>query len=254
MLTLAFNKEFLHAAKKISDVLKVTYKYYRQTKVAAKGHKHIAQDDLFKISKAWAHELVEIAGFKLSTTGEAEVAEPCIFVGNHISYLDIATLMTAAPAVFVAKNEIKKWPLFGNAAKVSGTMFVKRGSKKSRKKTYDLVGEAILKRKQSVIIFPSGTTCLDETKEWRWGAFEIAKKFAIPMQPFRLTYNPLRASAFVGHDLMIPHMLKLFGHKEIKIKLEFGKSFLVKDVKEDCERVRLWTQEFLQHDKKPAKT
>ena len=250
MLKLEFNKQFLEAAQKFGDVLKITYKYYRQTKVAAKGHKHIKPADLFTISKAWAHDLVKRSGFKLTATGEAQVETPHIFVGNHLSYLDIAILMTRAPAVFVAKNEIKKWPLFGSAAKVSGTMFVKRGSKKSRKKTNESIGEAVLKRKQSVIIFPSGTTCLDESKPWRWGAFEIAKKFDIPVQPFRLTYKPLRETAFIGNDLLIPHMLRLFSLPDVTITLEFGNSFFVKDVKEDCDRVRLWTQEWFLGDKK----
>src|SRR5947207_14826190 len=36
-----------------------------------------------------------------------------LLVSNHLSYLDILLLGSLSPAVFVAKSEVKHWPVFG---------------------------------------------------------------------------------------------------------------------------------------------
>src|SRR5688572_27088565 len=55
---------------------------------------------------------------------------PCphdgLLVSNHLSYLDILVLVTLTPAVFVSKSEVKRWPVFGWFARMSGTVFLDR--------------------------------------------------------------------------------------------------------------------------------
>src|SRR5262249_41080747 len=36
-----------------------------------------------------------------------------LLVCNHLSYLDILVLGAVAPTIFVAKREVKHWPVFG---------------------------------------------------------------------------------------------------------------------------------------------
>ena len=40
-----------------------------------------------------------------------------LFISNHLSYLDIPILGSRFPLRFVAKSEVKSWPLFGFLAK-----------------------------------------------------------------------------------------------------------------------------------------
>ena len=54
--------------------------------------------------------------------------QPALWVSNHISWLDIAVIGSAARVFFLAKAEIEQWPVLGKLAKAGGTLFIKRGS------------------------------------------------------------------------------------------------------------------------------
>lgn len=45
---------------------------------------------------------------------------------NHLGYLDILVLSARIPVVFVAKREVRGWPLFGWFAERAGTRFIDR--------------------------------------------------------------------------------------------------------------------------------
>ena len=49
-----------------------------------------------------------------------------LLVSNHLSYLDILVLSSLTPALFVAKREVKTWPVFGWLAACGGTLFIDR--------------------------------------------------------------------------------------------------------------------------------
>jgi Acyltransferase len=48
-------------------------------------------------------------------------------VSNHLTYLDILVYGAVRPLVFVAKSEVRRWPLLGTLASLGGTIFVDRG-------------------------------------------------------------------------------------------------------------------------------
>ncbi len=80
-----------------------------------------------------------------------------LVVANHLSYLDIVILSAAMPCFFVAKAEIDKWPYFGKAARVGGTMFIDRSSLASAERVATMIGER-LKLPVPVLFFPEGTS------------------------------------------------------------------------------------------------
>ena len=80
-----------------------------------------------------------------------------LVVANHLSYLDIVILSAAMPCFFVAKAEIDKWPYFGKAARVGGTMFIDRSSLASAERVAAMIGER-LKLPVPVLFFPEGTS------------------------------------------------------------------------------------------------
>ena len=47
-------------------------------------------------------------------------------VSNHLTYLDILVYGAARPFLFVAKSEVRQWPLLGTLASLGGTIFVDR--------------------------------------------------------------------------------------------------------------------------------
>lgn len=49
-----------------------------------------------------------------------------VVASNHVSYLDIPVLAAATPQVFLAKSEVRDWPVVGWFARTAGTQFIDR--------------------------------------------------------------------------------------------------------------------------------
>lgn len=192
------------------------------------------------VKSRWAREILRTFRMDLTVSGRVD-AGPVLFVGNHVSYLDIPLLMAHAPVHFLAKREIGRWPLFGDAMRVGGTLFVDRSSKDSRAEAGHSLAKLVRHDGKAIAVFPSGTTTVDESVPWRQGVFRIAHEHGIPIQPFRLSYEPLRPAAFIGKDTFVPHLWKLLGLK-VKARLEFGETRRVEDPQRECTELWRWSQ------------
>jgi 1-acyl-sn-glycerol-3-phosphate acyltransferase len=80
-----------------------------------------------------------------------------LLVANHLSYLDIVLLSSLTPCVFVAKNEVKDWPVFGWFARLAGTVFVDRNDRRDAARANELIRSA-LREGALVVLFPEGTS------------------------------------------------------------------------------------------------
>jgi 1-acyl-sn-glycerol-3-phosphate acyltransferase len=58
--------------------------------------------------------------------GSAPALNCCMVVANHVSWLDIFVVHSLHPSHFVAKAEIRSWPLAGWLAEKAGTVFIAR--------------------------------------------------------------------------------------------------------------------------------
>jgi 1-acyl-sn-glycerol-3-phosphate acyltransferase len=77
--------------------------------------------------RRWHYKVVaRILGLRVIVRGNQSTARPQLVVCNHISYLDIIALGSAAEGAFVAKADIAKWPVFGIMAKAGRSIFVDR--------------------------------------------------------------------------------------------------------------------------------
>lgn len=192
------------------------------------------------LKKQWASDTLDEIGLKARVIGEISRDRSVLFVGNHLSYIDIVLLMRYVYGIsFVAKKEIEDWPLFGHGARAIGTIFVKRENAENRGLARIAIAEALREGKR-VAVFPSGTTCMNESKDWRRGAFEIARDEKVKIQPFRLTYSPLRTAAFIDDDALLPHMSRLIRTPNMTATLEFHPLIEVTD----AEEARLYCQDW----------
>ena len=92
---------------------------------------------------------VRIEGMPLKTS--------VLVAANHISWLDILALGGAAPVQFVARGDMRGWPLVGWAAGLNDTIFVARESRSSVRGQADLLREALAEGR-AIALFPEGTT------------------------------------------------------------------------------------------------
>ncbi len=207
----------------------------------AKKNPHLVSE----LKQKWAREVLKIVNVDVEIIGKPSLQPSLLFLGNHISYLDIPLLMAACEDIaFVAKSEVKVWPVIGKAAELIGTVFVQREKKESRAKAKLQIGEN-LKNKKRIALFPSGTTCITESKPWKNGAFDIAYRSKTMVQPFRLTYTPLREAAYIDDDTFISHLLNLFKHPRIQAKIEFHQPVAINDIEADCVYWQKWSKGLL---------
>lgn len=189
--------------------------------------------------KRWAESVLNYIGYDISHHGSFSNEGPRIYVGNHVSFLDILLLMATNPhIVFLAKKEVKSWPILGLAATRVGTLYVDRESKHDREKLRQQIGEQLIKNKSQLVIFPSGTTSLNEEKLWKKGIFEIAQHYQIPVQLFKIDYHPYHESSFIDDDSLIGKMTTQFGIRDKKAKVEWLESILVSHPENDAEQLR----------------
>jgi 1-acyl-sn-glycerol-3-phosphate acyltransferase len=80
-----------------------------------------------------------------------------MLAANHISWLDVYSLQTVCPARFVAKAEIRDWPLLGWLSRNAGTLFIERSKRSDTARINRHISEA-LAIGDRVAVFPEGTT------------------------------------------------------------------------------------------------
>lgn len=80
-----------------------------------------------------------------------------LIVTNHISWLDVFVLNAVVPMRFVAKSEVRRWPVIGWLCARAQTLFIERGSARSAARiNVQLVD--LLQRGECLAVFPEGTT------------------------------------------------------------------------------------------------
>lgn len=163
-----------------------------------------------RLAGAWHRVLLGILGVRVRRHG-ASVAGAHLSVANHISWLDISIINACEPVRFVAKAEIRSWPLAGWLASAAGSFYLRRG-KGDAPRLMDRLS-TYLRSGGSVALFPEGTTT-DGRSMLRFHArmFAPAIDARCTVQPIALRYHPVggrELAPFVGDDDLLHHVLRL---------------------------------------------
>lgn len=138
----------------------------------------------------WGWWIVYGSGIWLKVEGKAPAAAdgPYIYVSNHASYLDIPILHVAVPRQyrFLGKHELARVPLFGFMYRRLH-LIMDRQNVQQAARSLLLAGEA-LKRGESLVIFPEGTTHTGDRLlgNFKDGAFHLAAQYQVPIVPITL--------------------------------------------------------------------
>ena len=138
----------------------------------------------------WSRQLVAICGVSFSVNDHAqrEPVSPALIVCNHISWLDIFVINTIHPCRFVAKSDIRGWPLIGWLCENTGTIFIARGKQRDVRRIYAGLVKSIHDGER-VAFFPEGTTAPQGTVlPFHANLFEAAIEAEVPVQPYALRY------------------------------------------------------------------
>ncbi|MDX2248111.1 MAG: lysophospholipid acyltransferase family protein [Bacteroidia bacterium] len=191
--------------------------------------------------RKWASHTLAFMGIEVELKGQIPT-QAALIMPNHRSYIDIIFFPNFVKAAcFVAKAEVRRWPLIGLGAAVVGTIFVDRNNKDSRRQTREDI-KTRLAQGYSVVVFPEGTTYkTPELGVFNPGMFFAAAEGNIPVIPVAIEYEDPE-DAWVGKDTFIPHFIKTFGKKSSKVKIVFGTVMTNTDGEKLLSEVRTWIE------------
>lgn len=150
-----------------------------------------------------------------------------LLVCNHLSYLDILVLASITPAVFVAKHEIKYWPVFGWFARLAGTVFVRREQRTHAGRTADEI-ESVLRQGVLVILFPEGMSSSGKTVlPFKSSLLEPAAQQTHPLSVGWIQYGlddgTVSEEVCYWKDMtFLPHLLNLLSKRVVRTSVRFG--------------------------------
>lgn len=136
-----------------------------------------------------------------------------VIVANHVSYLDVIVVGALRPCLFLAKEEVRSWPVFGWVAQALGCVFVRRET---------LMGRANALRRclsharlNDIALFPEGTTTaapLPDLKVWAKGHAWIAQRAEVDsILCLGLIYENQAERAWTDDMSLLPHLFKTLG-------------------------------------------
>src|SRR5690606_36823074 len=98
----------------------------------------------------------------------------------QFSWLDIFVIHAMHPCRFVAKAEIRGWPLIGWLCEQAGTIFIARGRLRDVRKIYEGAVRS-LREGEHVAFFPEGTVSLQGSLlPFHANLFEAANEAQVP--------------------------------------------------------------------------
>ncbi len=144
-------------------------------------------DLAYNITKTWAKFVLAVSRIKVTVKGGYNIRSDrsYIYMSNHQSNFDIPVALAYLPFKFrwVAKAELFKIPIFGNAMHRIGHINIDRSNRraafKSLKKAAKNIREGV-----SVLIYPEGTRSKDgNIGPFKNGGFVLAVESGAPIVP-----------------------------------------------------------------------
>lgn len=170
-----------------------------------------------------------LSGTKITARGLENIPKDSavLYVANHRSYFDIVLTYCLFPGVtgYVAKKEMKKWPLLNVWMTNIQCLFLDRENIKEGLKTI-LLGVEKVKKGISICIFPEGTRnkVNDTFLPFHEGSFKIAEKGGVPVIPMVIS-----GSARVFED----HLPKI---RKATVIIEFQKPVYIKELDKETRK------------------
>ncbi|CAN7143138.1 1-acyl-sn-glycerol-3-phosphate acyltransferase [Rhizobium leguminosarum] len=194
-----------------------------------------------RLPRVWHRIACYCLGIRVRVTGKLEDRRPLMLCSNHSSWLDIMVMSAVADVVFIAKIEVRDWPIFGTLAKLQKSVFVVR---EERRKTGHQANEIAgrMADGEIVVLFPEGTTSdgnrLLEVKSSLFGAAAMAVPYSptgtVVVQPVAVAYTRVhgiamgryhrRLAAWPGDLDLLPHLIDIVRCGAIDAEVSFGEA------------------------------
>lgn len=150
-------------------------------------------------------------------------------------------LSSVADVVFVAKSDVKSWPIFGLLARLQASVFVEREQKRTTGHQVNDIGRRLADG-EIVVLFPEGTTSdgnrLLDIKTSLFGAAASAVPQSptgvVHVQPLAISYTGIHGmpmgryhrpiAAWPGDIGLVPHLLGVLREGALEVDVDFGEA------------------------------
>lgn len=146
---------------------------------------------------------------------------------NHLTYIDIMVICAVTPVVFVAKREVRTWPVFGWFAILAGSVFIDRERRSAVVEVAAAV-ESALQEGVVVVLFPEGTSSdgtdvLPFKPSLLQPVVQLKQPVAAARIGYALTDGDVRNEVCYWGDMtLMPHLLNLFAKASLTATLRFN--------------------------------
>lgn len=178
--------------------------------------------------QAWAQGLLRIWRIDLQVCGEPPAHGPVLLASNHISWLDILVMHAACYCRFVAKADVRAWPVIGMLATGAGTLYITRESRRDALRTVHHMADA-LRAGEVLAVFPEGTTSNGLTLlPFHANLLQAAISADAPVQPVALQFIDSAtgeislAPCYVGDDTLVASVWRTLTTPGIRAVVSYG--------------------------------
>ena len=191
------------------------------------------------LPRLWHRVIAKLLGLRVTVSGNLAPDRPLLIVANHSSWADIVVLSSIAEVSFIAKSEMKSWPLFGLFAVLQRSVFVERDLKHKAGHQANSIAERLAKG-DVMVLFAEGTTSDGNRvlpfKSSLFGAAQLAQREttarSMLVQPVSVAFTRLHGlpmgrymrpvAAWPGTVGLIPNLLNMIREGAIDVEVRFG--------------------------------
>ncbi|QPJ62094.1 MAG: 1-acyl-sn-glycerol-3-phosphate acyltransferase [Candidatus Nitronauta litoralis] len=169
--------------------------------------------------RVWARTCCTVLNIRIRQEGVGLSKGPVLMVSNHIGMPDVFVMGSLFPGFFVAKLDVRKWPLVGWMAGVGGAVFVDRDRRQS---TGGLVDQMVVRLEEGITVhlFPEGGA-MDGSAiaPFKTPPFEAALRAEVPVQPVVLEYHDNnKPSVACWHEITFTrHLLNILKAPRLEV-------------------------------------
>lgn len=183
----------------------------------------IDQQHRSKRIQYWSQQLLRMCGVHAECRQplpDTHVTSTGLIVANHISWLDIFVLNSIQPCRFIAKEEVRHWPVVGWLVALAGTLFISRERKKDLKRVFRHILHH-LQLGERVAFFPQGTSSAhDALTPFKASLFETAIIAHVDIHPYAIGYVDSsgahqRAAEYIGETTFMQSVIRVLSSQDL---------------------------------------
>lgn len=177
----------------------------------------------------WLRQCRRLMGIRVVVNGP--VPPPgSLIASNHMGYADIFAIGGSAPCFFVAKSEVKSWPVIGYVFHLSRQIAISRArSTKSLLETNRIIADR-LRMGYSVCVFLEGTSSGGESVlPFHGSLLQPAINVDARIVPAAIRWRSTNPAVNIAEDVAYwkdhrfgPHLFRLLGLSGLEAEIRFG--------------------------------